>query len=236
MTIPPPLQPYGRTAWRPITEAADGPPGASKVAGTPWIPAGEARPVCPNCGRPIQLFLQLDTATFPEAVRQTAGDGLIQLFYCTSREPHCELDCEAFFPFSDSVVARLVVPEGSPEADLAPVVAPFPPRRIVGWEPVADGPNPEEAESHLGVELTEAQRESAWASGVPLERDKLGGWPAWVQGVEYPDCPRCGAMMRLVFQLDSDDHLPWTFGDAGTGHLTQCPAHADVLAFGWACG
>jgi hypothetical protein len=26
------------------------------------------------------------------------------------------------------------------------------------------------------------------------------------------------------------------FGDMGIGHITQCPEHLDVVAFGWACG
>ena len=65
--------------------------------------------------------------------------------------------------------------------------------------------------------------------------DKLAGWPAWIQGVEYPSCPKCEQQMRLVFQLDSDDHLPFMFGDVGTGHITQCPEHLEVVAFGWAC-
>jgi hypothetical protein len=42
--------------------------------------------------------------------------------------------------------------------------------------------------------------------------------------------------MRLVFQVDSEDNVPHMFGDAGIGHLTQCPDHKDVLGFGWACG
>jgi hypothetical protein len=25
------------------------------------------------------------------------------------------------------------------------------------------------------------------------------------------------------------------FGDSGIGHITQCPEHKEVLAFGWAC-
>ena len=234
MPAPSALFPFVRTAWRPVTEAGDGPPDASKVAGTPWIPAGGARPACPNCGRPIQLFLQLNTAHLPEAVRGTFGDGLLQLFYCTSQEPMCDVDCQAFFPFADSVVARLVVPEGAPEADPADVVDPLPPRRIVGWEAADDYPSPEEAFG-LGAELSDDEADAAWEAGVPLEGDKLAGWPLWVQSVEYPDCPRCGTAMRLVYQIDSEDHLPWMFGDAGTGHLTQCPEHKDVLGFGWAC-
>lgn len=72
------------------------------------------------------------------------------------------------------------------------------------------------------------------ATATPV--DKLGGWPAWVQGVEYPSCPRCGKRMVLVFQVDSEDNVPFMFGDIGCGHVTQCPKHKEVVAFGWACG
>jgi hypothetical protein len=41
--------------------------------------------------------------------------------------------------------------------------------------------------------------------------------------------------MARVFQVDSDHNVPFMFGDAGCGHITQCPAHKDVVAFGWAC-
>jgi hypothetical protein len=66
-------------------------------------------------------------------------------------------------------------------------------------------------------------------------QDKLAGWPCWIQGVEYPNCPRCGRRMIHVFQLDSEDHVPFMFGDVGCGHITQCPDHNEVVAFGWAC-
>jgi uncharacterized protein YwqG len=72
-------------------------------------------------------------------------------------------------------------------------------------------------------------------AGIPRAGDKLGGWPDWIQGVEYPACPRCGNAMKTIFQLDSQDHIDHMFGDAGVGHVTQCPTHPDVLAFGWAC-
>jgi hypothetical protein len=41
--------------------------------------------------------------------------------------------------------------------------------------------------------------------------------------------------MHLLFQIDSEDNLPYMFGDAGCGHITQCPKHPHRLAFGWAC-
>ena len=66
--------------------------------------------------------------------------------------------------------------------------------------------------------------------------DKLAGYPHWVQGVEYPNCPECNRRMELAFQLDSEDHLPFMFGDVGCGPITQCPEHKEVVTFGWACG
>jgi uncharacterized protein YwqG len=68
--------------------------------------------------------------------------------------------------------------------------------------------------------------------------DKLAGYADWVQGVEYPCCNKdgCGKAMQLVFQIDSDHNVPFTFGDNGCGHVTQCPEHKDVVTFAWACG
>ena len=231
MAVPPALLPYRRTAWLPVTDAADGPRDASKLAGTAWTSDDAPWPTCPNCGRPLQLLLQLDPADLPDGAPEVGAEGgLLQLFYCTSQDPLCEVDREAFLPFSDSVVARRVVPDGEPAAPPA-LAAPFPPRQIVGWEPLDDLPTPEDAPD---AALTEAEWDEVYATGH-VERDKLGGWPLWIQGPERPDCPRCGRTMEVVFQLVSEDQLPIVFGDMGTGHLTQCPEHRDVLAFGWAC-
>jgi hypothetical protein len=41
--------------------------------------------------------------------------------------------------------------------------------------------------------------------------------------------------MQFVFQIASEDNIPYMFGDVGTGHITQCPEHKNQLAFGWAC-
>jgi hypothetical protein len=41
--------------------------------------------------------------------------------------------------------------------------------------------------------------------------------------------------MAHVFQVDSGGNLPFQFGDAGCGHVTLCPEHKEVVAFGWAC-
>jgi hypothetical protein len=69
----------------------------------------------------------------------------------------------------------------------------------------------------------------------PRPGDKLGGWPRWIQFPERPSCALCGAAMDCLFQVDSEDNVPYMFGDMGCGHITQCPTHRDVVTFGWAC-
>jgi uncharacterized protein YwqG len=189
----------------------DGAASGSRFSGIPWLAPGETWPPCAHCGKPMQLFLQLEQRTLPKDVRDHVGEGLIQLFYCTSTDPHCESECEAWAPFAKSVLARRVSPIGRPEKVRAPKGS-FPAKRIVAWRRIAE------------------------TKTSPKENDKLWGYPFWIQGEEYPACPDCGAKMRLVFQIDSDDHLPYAFGDAGCGHLTQCAKHRDRLAFAWACG
>jgi uncharacterized protein YwqG len=234
--VPTTLAPLKRTAWMPVVTDGDGDLRASKFAGTPWLSQAEEWPRCPNCAQPIQLFLQLDLEQLPEAVRDEYGTGLLQLFYCKSVEPPCDAECEAFFPFARSVLVRLIVPAGEPQRRPDVTVAePFPPKLIVAWRAVDDYPNCEESRE-LGVALAEAEWAALEERGLPRPGDKLAGWPHWVQGVEYPDCPVCSARMRLVFQLDSNDNLPFLFGDVGCAHITQCPQHKEQLAFGWACG
>jgi hypothetical protein len=131
----------------------------------------------------------------------------------------------------------------------------FPAKRIVGWTRFLDLPKPSEHDE-LGLRYSY----NFEAGSVKLEcpelgpvfdtikhhmlaenianselSDKLAGWPAWIQNVEYPNCPRCGRRMVLVFQVDSEDNVPFMFGDAGCGHVTQCPEHKEVVAFAWAC-
>jgi hypothetical protein len=135
----------------------------------------------------------------------------------------------------------------------------FAPCSISGWDRIVDLPHPEEHD-HLGIVIdyhfndvpyqpiemrcpelglhfvgmkyVDALHETV----ASAEGDKLGGWPNWVQGAEYPKCPKCGTEMAFLMQIDSEDNVPYMFGDLGTGHITQCPTHRHVVAFGWACG
>lgn len=227
---------YKRSTWMPMVDEEEQDLLGSKIGGQPYIPEEESAPQCPNCQKELTLFLQLNPQQLPEGCDlDLEQDKLIQLFYCTSQQPHCEVECEAYFPFSKSVLARsLPLPSVAPAI---PIVADrqFEEKLITDWVRYDDYPDWHEMQSG-GANLSENEivtlEESE--SGIPKAADKLGGWPYWVQGVEYPSCPECGLQMQMIFQLDSDHHLPYMFGDAGIGHLHQCRLHKNVLTFGWA--
>jgi hypothetical protein len=171
---------------------------------------------------------------------------LLQLFYCTN------VDCPAehWEPFNDGTRVRIVEPDGPPRPVEPPDSADdFPAKTITSWERFDDYPHGEEHGLIWGGQPSrvECPELGLVIEDVPVnvveqvvldrcqQGDKLAGWPFWVQSVEYPNCPCCGRRMRHVVQVDSQNNLPFMFGDSGCGHITQCPEHLDILAFGWAC-
>lgn len=229
---------YRRSTWMPIIDEEEQEVLGSKIGGQAFIPAGENYPHCPNCGEPLTLFLQLNPKSLPENCDlDLEPQKLVQLFYCTNQNPHCEVACEAYYPFSKSVLARTVpVPAIKPASQgTVPVLRQFAEKKISSWIGYDDYPDWQEMQKgdakldEQEVEVLESQE-----TLIPKAADKLGGWPYWVQGVEYPNCPECGIQMQMIFQLDSNNHLPYMFGDSGIAHLHQCRIHKNMLAFGWA--
>ena len=242
-----------RPAWKPLVEAGEGPVTGARYGGTPWIGPYAPWPECGHCQMPLSFFLQLDLGNLPQELDGRFGTGLLQLYYCTRDE------CQGYGgwePFADDLSRVRVVQPTGPRSTITPAPAEvLPAQRIVGWSSFTDLPMPQE-HGELGLQYTynfkrgmlrlqcpEVSLDTTYPlTECPTEEiahsksgDKLAGWPAWVQGVEYPHCPRCEQRMILVLQVDSEDNLPFMFGDVGCGHITQCPAHKDVVAFGWAC-
>jgi hypothetical protein len=223
-----------RRPFLPKTRPGDGPASASKFCGTALLLPGEAWPVCPGCEQPMQLFVQLDLAELPAELAHPHREGMVQLFYCTNPNAQCEVDHEAWQPFGKSTRARWLSPaQQAQAAAAAPTPDPVgkPAAVVVGWEPgPAEAPGYEE-----DVPPPPDSLEDVVAASEPRGGDKLGGWPLWVQGPEYPRCPQCKARMAVLVQLDSNGLCHHQFGDLGVGHLSQCPTHPEVVAFGWAC-
>ena len=226
---------YLRPAWRPRTEER-----ASPLAGfrtSAKLPAGEAWPQCTNCHDPLELMVQIDLAAVPEATRT----GLLQVFYCTNNEPHCEVDTEAFLPGAGkSKLVRVI------DATTATAVVPRPallakrveasPLEIVGWEPLQDGPSGDELEEVYRKSLAQLGVEDLW-EGLPQPGDKLGGYPSWAQGVEYPKCADCKKRMDTqLLQLASNAAAGWQWGDLGTAYVVSCAKHPARVELIWQAG
>ncbi|MFK7809164.1 MAG: DUF1963 domain-containing protein [Saprospiraceae bacterium] len=230
------LSKFKRKAYLPkIKDSLNSYSTVSKIGGFPHLRNENDWPICPNCKMHMQLFLQLNLEELPEIKE----DGLIQLFYCTTTEPLCESELEAFFPFSKSVVCRRIEAKGDSVRVKPEIKEIFQEKTIIDWEDIDDYPHFEEY-LQLGIELELEddvyelmERDQI---GLPIEKDKLFGWPYWIQASEYPFDRKTGTQMELLFQFASEDNLPWMFGDAGIGHLTQSPDDEAELGFGWACG
>ncbi|MEC4818073.1 MAG: DUF1963 domain-containing protein [Scytonema sp. PMC 1069.18] len=228
------IEPFIRKAFLPKVSEGDGVLKASKFSGKPWLNKGDRWPNCQHCGQPMQLFVQINLDSLPKSLKGEFGTGLLQLFYCTNTDSNCEVECAAWSPFAKSTLVRIIQADTEVrDIEIPNIKNYFPPKQIVGWEEIQDYPNCSEG-TELGIDLTDDEWDEI-AEQYPQPGDKLSGWPLWVQGLEYPDCPVCNQEMRLVFQLDSEDNLPFMFGDAGCGQITQCKAHKTQVAFGWAC-
>ena len=78
-----------------------------------------------------------------------------------------------------------------------------------------------------------------WALANSRENlHRVGGFPSWIQGADYPDCPHCARAMPFILQLDSG--LPdvegneWLWGSDGMAYVFFCVECA-VSAVMWQC-
>ncbi|MCU0540993.1 MAG: pentapeptide repeat-containing protein [Oscillatoriaceae cyanobacterium Prado104] len=252
-----------RSAWQPIIKEGDGDLRSSKFGGKPWLSAGEHWPCCPNCDNPMRFFFQLNLQEIPAALDEKFGRGILQLFYCTNhvyieRDRPTDSTFIRFDNFLEGTVryieyigcgnecflVRIVQSHGRPAEFEIPQTGEstsklcegeFPPRLIVGWQEVDDYPDSYEIEIQ-GISISWDDFDFFDDIGMYHRGDKLAGWPVWVQSEEYPDCPICHQEMKqLIFQLDSDDNIPFLWGDAGRGYILQCPNHQEEVAFLWQC-
>jgi len=228
------LHEWRASCWIPVVTEGAGAATSSKFAGIPALKKGEDWPRCGQCKDPMPLFVQLNLEEIPASSKQSKDTrGIIQLFFCTKND--CDTSCDAKKP---AFLARLI--KATELGDLAtalkkPVTTLCPEKVIVGWRQREDYP-PFEAD----VELSDEELNVIWSeydkeNGFPRPGDKLLGWPNWVQGENYPSCPVCGEdMFCNIFQVDSQDNLPFAFGDMGNGHIFLCPKHPDQVTFTWA--
>lgn len=250
VALQPWIDQHRRPAWMPIVRDAESAQSHSCFSGIPLLLADEDWPACRSCGDAMELIIQLELSKLPT---DRHGQRMLQLFYCVTGDT-CDLGWEAFSRHSS--LCRAILPQHATPA--ATNRNHFPTKAIDSWRAIEDLPDSVEHD-RLGIRIdyhfndVPFQPMEFWCDELDLhfvgsqfidcleqnvaaaDGDKLGGWPRWVQGVEYPACPQCGSEMTLLMQIASEDNVPYMFGDCGIGHITQCPAHHEVVAFAWAC-
>lgn len=182
-------------------------------------------PTCPCCEKPMSCIVSLDFASLnPKS--EVGNDGILQVFYCTSTSPPCEVKTEAWAAGpGKSKLVRVV--RGSDNSHCAKI----------GWSGFADVPMADDTtvEKKLPSIARKAELEDDWPA--PFTGDKIGGYPAWAQDAEYPDCPHCKAPATdLVMQLASEGISGVQFGDMGTAYVFRCKKHPTVLDLIWQSG
>ena len=221
------MRQWRQPCWFPEVREQVGPPTASKFGGAACLLRGEDWPTCPQCGKPMPLFVQVNIAEVPPGARERGAVGVVQFFRCTG------YDCEVW-PNSETAYLARRIPTDNIQAASSPPPHSYPEQLIVGWREDEDY-----AWEEADVDLTDEEFCALFApenpkEGFPRPGDKLFGWPNWIQGESYPPCPECGEPMTLnVFQIDSEDHLPYMFGDCGNCHLCLCPKHPHLVGVTW---
>ena len=224
-----------RVCYVPRVMAGPGNANSSHFCGNAALKPGEAWPACGYCKEPMELFVQLTDKGLPPHSGLPFGEGTLQVFYCVN--DGCDGGPDSWNGFGQNQLTRVLARGTEVVEGARPPSCTFPTKVIVGWDAQTDYPNWEESET-LGVKLDDPQSDAFYHHDdevLPVTGEKLLGWPAWVQGVEYLDCPVCGERMKYIFQIDSERNIPYMFGDVGCGHASICLKHPDRGGFQWAC-
>lgn len=143
-------------------------------------PVGSSWPLCRACQQPLVHVVTLELSALPSPM--TGPDGRAQLFVCSR-------GCDTMTEASPGVLVELVTgPTHQLEAPAGDRVDVCAPGAIVGFERFEEDPLVEGSDHR------------------PLRCDKLGGWPAWEQGDDWP-LDDDGARLELLFQLAEEPVL-----------------------------
>ena len=191
----------------------------SRFGGHPFLQTDESWPHCPETGDPLTFFWQLNLDDWPAraAEQKPADTGLIQFFCNTHKLP--------IKPFENRMLVRLLTDIDNGTVGQPPTnVLTFPTQHIKGWRRAIDYPFGEDLAINTHRQLL---------ADVHAGGDKLLGWPTWIQDPVYPTCPESGQPMQFLFQIESQNKVPWDWGDGGVGHIFQSPTHPAILTFAW---
>ncbi|GKT35320.1 Protein of unknown function DUF1963 like protein [Aduncisulcus paluster] len=213
----------------------------SKYGGKrPYISEQHPYPVCPHDNIPLCFFFQLSVSDIPEDIRPASlsAGSLIQLFKC-SLEDECRGSLREGGADDPEYVCRLVTPPAETAISVYPTtVESIRCRKVIEWSPCICYPNSTEF-----FETTSDDVIDEWSDylfeGLEAKFEYVGdgicGYADWIQGVDFRECPVCGAASELVYHMESNDCLDYMFGDLGACQIVVCPEHGDCVQMVWAC-
>ena len=148
--------------------------------------------------------------------------------------------CDDPRTFSPCKLVRIIQPSEFPAEFQTPVIddyryilreGEFPPKVITDWQEIDSYPSPYDIEEQ-GIQLTLDDLDFVREIRFYPECDRLSGWTYWIQRDERPECRICHQPMEhLILTLESDDNIPFLWGDCGVGNVFQCSDHLEEVAF-----
>lgn len=226
------LNKHSKQAYIPVTKTAKAEHSIhSKLGGLPYLSQENDYPKCSNCGRHLQLLVQLNLEDIPENTEK----GLIQLFFCTNPNTGCE--SKLLSKNSTTSLCRKVETTEDIIREFSNHDYVFPEKRITQFIEHIDYPHSEDY-NQLDIELQvpDAIYDYMLANniGTTNDNDKLFGYPRWLQSSAFSKDQNSDDR-HLLFQLASNDNLPFMFGDSGIGYLIKITNNNNELSFNWQC-
>jgi predicted DNA-binding WGR domain protein len=221
---------HARVTYVAKTKRGDASPAASKIGGLPWLDDKDDWPACGNCKNPMQFLFQLNLQETGQLKGGPKGTGFLQVFYCTTPDTYCdELGKNPFSPFGKHLCARHYHTKrlSAVPIKMSPAPDPLQRKTIIDWICTTEYPTFEDTLRLKDISFTEEETDFMCCNGPTVSSDKLGGWPGFIQGADYPRCPTCKTPMEFIFQLSS-------FGSR-MAFLFRCSKHRSTLAFSWQC-
>jgi predicted DNA-binding WGR domain protein len=200
----------GRTAWDMVLGAK----GDDLFGGVP--PGFDAKnwPVCADCRHPMQFIalFHADRERLPlgkaAALAVFACNGHFTSGACETWE--ADAGCNAAILLTAKQLARPALDRPPNSADGEKPIPPMR-RRMIGYRP-----------------RHEADPELEDNAAHPAGCSKLGGFPAWLQFPDAPECDACGEAMQFVGQIDERADAKLNFG-GGIAYVFRCPHGARFL-------
>ena len=211
------LQQYGRPcALADLSVAAGATAGASRLGGVPSLDAASAWPQCGGCREPMTFLAELVASELAGLLEPVPFEGRLQVFECPNcdgREHFTRSRCVRQIAL-DAVVATALPDESAHWSRFM-----IPERSIVGWTVARDTPDVDEVNELCDYDIDEASELLA-QRGHRHRGEKVGGWPSWIQNIDYGVCDVCPrSTLVFVMQLAAA-----ALGEESALYVLRCPS------------